>query len=132
MGILKTFSLSVVCGLSFAPPASSEPWLVTETAICAGRLSAELQHKWLTQDRDADETQAARDAMLSRLEALKGAHDAALLAVRIEAKHAHAALLQQASFSGNAAQARWAATQARRQAATCKRLVQGYLEANAS
>lgn len=132
MGFLKTISLSLVAMVIVTPSARADAGLVAETATCAGRLSAEVQHKWLMQAEDAIDTQRALEAMLLRLEALTGAQDTAALSLRIKAKHAHAMLLQRASFSHDVAQANRAASHARHLITQCERLVQGYLQATSS
>lgn len=83
-----------------APPAfATEPpdpeWL----ASCTGRLSALMEHQFLTDGPASDQTRAQRDAMADLLAAVADPAAADhLLAVRIEAKWAYRALLTQAAF----------------------------------
>ena len=97
MSVLKTLS-AASCLLLLCAPVHADTGLADDATVCAGRLSAHLEHQWLMQNPAADRTEAARDAMVALLEAVGDVDDAATLALRIEAKHAHAALLQRATF----------------------------------
>ena len=110
---MKTLS-AASCLLLLCAPVHADTGLADDATVCAGRLSAHLEHQWLMQNPAADRTEAARDAMVALLEAVGDVDDAATLALRIEAKHAHAALLQRATFGRISA---------------CTRLVAGYLDA---
>lgn len=95
-------------------------------AGCAGRFSAELEHAWLmNQDKSADLAMQRQD-MLVLLDATMDRSDArALLAYRIEAKLAQAALLTLSDFSVDEARARDARRLAERHRTTCHRLLLG-------
>mgnify|MGYP005756888271 FL=1 len=78
-------------------------------AQCAGRLSALMEHQWLTDPPASDRTEVLRARMLDLVEAASAPAEAPLaLSLRIEAKHAHAALLRAASFGSNKAARRQA------------------------
>lgn len=82
-------------------------------ASCAGRFSAQMEHSWLIGDDPADVTRH-RAAMVDLVEAaMPPGRGSEVLARRIEAKFAQAALLQRASFSTDATEARLARTAAR-------------------
>ena len=89
-------------------PAQAEP-LAYIFATCTGRFSAELEHAWLMGNPET-ESIAHRRAQFEDLlyaVATDGEHRN-LLNRRINAKQAHAQILQQAIFSADSAQAEWA------------------------
>lgn len=76
-------------------------------ATCAGRLSAVMEHQWLTDPPASDQTRDLRARMLDLVAAVEEPQTAVLaLARRVEAKAAHAALLRLATFGANHAAAR--------------------------
>ena len=127
MSGLKTLS-AASCLLLLCAPVHADTSLADDATVCAGRLSAHLEHQWLMQNPAADRTEAARDAMVALLEAVGDVDDAATLALRIEAKHAHAALLQRATF-GRLRNGAEAGRRADMRISACTRLVAGYLDA---
>lgn len=103
--------------VSFAPD-------VRFFAACAGRLSAQLEHEWLLQDARSEDTAAARATLLDILEALMRADQGRqVLAWRVDAKMAHAALLTRATFGEDAQDADWALRTAETQLAQCTGLL---------
>ncbi|MGI3165942.1 hypothetical protein [Pseudooceanicola sp. 200-1SW] len=101
--------------LSDGPPPSA-----LFLAECAGRLSALMEHQWLLSSAAAPATEARRARMLARLAAIPAAASPrALLAGRIEAKAAQAALLGRASFARTEAERRAASRLAARLLAPC-------------
>ena len=107
-----------------AAPARAEP-LAERFAACTGRLSAQMEHHWLL-SRPADTIARRREAMISLLEAVQPPGGGpALLARRIEAKHAQAALLTRASFNDDPADAHWALARAEGEIASCAALLTG-------
>lgn len=125
MGGLKTLLAALVLAAPLAGPARAGDDLLRTFAQCAGRLSAEMEHSWLMGD-GADLAEARRNAMVDLLEALippdRGRD---VLAWRIDAKFAHAALLARATFNDDADDARWARQQAETYAGACNGLVLG-------
>ena len=94
-----------------APGELSDPAMLF--AACAGRLSAEMEHLWL-EGRDAAAITRQRAAMIDLVDAVRPPDSGpAILARRIEAKMAQAALLQRAAFSTDEAVARRARVLAR-------------------
>ena len=72
-------------------------------ATCTGRLSALMEHQWIVDGPASDRTRQDRDAMLTLVDAAMREGEAVqVMAWRIEAKAAHAALLAQ-SRSADAA-----------------------------
>ncbi len=66
-------------------------------AVCAGRLSAQMEHQWVTDGPASEGTKRARDAMAELAEAITPPGMAAeVMSWRIAAKVAQAALLAQA------------------------------------
>ena len=124
MGALKTvFGLVLVWVLS-GTPAFSAPSLEQRFAVCAGRLSAQLEHQWLLSDPEAEMTERRRRAMVELFDAVGTGQDRArLLAVRIEAKHAHHSLLTRATFNDDPRDAQWAAHHAQLQLDDCASLL---------
>jgi hypothetical protein len=75
-------------------------------ATCTGRLSALMEHQWIVDGPASDRTRQDRDAMLTLVEAaMRQGAEVQVMAWRIEAKVAHAALLAQ-SRSLDVAQAK--------------------------
>jgi hypothetical protein len=102
MSGLKTLVCAPLC-LALAAPvlpafATSAPdpeWFAT----CTGRLSALMEHQFLTDGPASDRTRDQRDAMADLLDAVTPAGAARhLMALRVDAKTAHRALLEQAHF----------------------------------
>lgn len=88
--------------------------LFQQFAGCAGRMSAEMEHAWLINDPQADTYKTQRLTFLSLLDAtMPAGQERDVLAARIDAKMAHAALLTAATFGtapDRAARARKRAT----------------------
>ena len=104
MGVLQT----LVCPLPLclilsgaAPPAAADTAAPLRSfAICAGRLSAVMEHQWLNDGPGSEVTARSRDAMLDLVEAVLPPEQAATaLHWRIEAKAAQKALLTRATFT---------------------------------
>lgn len=124
MGGLRTWAaLPVVCALAQTPPVWAEtPDPFRLFATCTGRLSAQMEHQWLTSDPAADQTQARREAMAALLLSVTPpGQESAAMALRIEAKVAQAGLLTRA-WQGRDA---WAARRAERLVADCAALMLG-------
>lgn len=89
-------------------------------ATCTGRLSALLEYQWLVQDREADATEARRDAMAELLSAaMPLGGETRAMDLRLQAKVAEAQLLQQALGRNGA----WALALAKRQMENCTALL---------
>ena len=98
--------------------------LVLVFAGCAGRISAEMEFAWLTQDTRADAFQEQRQRFVSILDAVMPADRAReTLHHRIEAKLAHSAMLTTARFGTNTRMAELAQQQARTQVRSCQNLL---------
>ncbi len=75
-------------------------------AGCAGRMSAEMEHAWLLSESGSETIMAQRETFASLVSAvMEPGEGRAILAHRIQTKHAHARLLQQAVFSQDETQA---------------------------
>ncbi len=93
-------------------------------ATCTGRLSALMEFQFLTDGPASDATREQRDAMAEILDALTPPDQTArLMGLRVDAKWAHRALLEQARF-GPDPDLR-AARQADRLTAACTGLLLG-------
>lgn len=126
MSGLKTITLSFLIFLlgSVGARVAADQALLTSFSVCAGRVSAQLEHQWLLQDPQAQETERVRDGLRDVIGALVTDADRVhALGLRIEAKQAQAVLLRQASFGTDRARARWAADRARAQVVGCTALV---------
>ena len=109
MGSLKTFLLVSAMALNGPMAAFANTGLTDTFATCVGRFSAQMEHEWLMHSDAADVTEQRRDAMDALLNAVMPADEArGVLARRIEAKFAHAALLQRSVFRGETEDAEWA------------------------
>lgn len=105
MGALKTLCETIPVCLAIqalAPTASgqTDPAFDLRTfTVCAGRLSALMEHQWLVDGPASEATARSREAMLALVDAVAPKGDAArVIGWRIEAKVAHAALLTRATF----------------------------------
>lgn len=106
-----------------APGEFSDPVLIF--AACAGRLSAEMEHRWLD-GRDATDITRQRAAMIDLVDAVRPEdRGIEILARRIEAKFAQAALLQRATFGTDPEEARRARALAGRARGQCLALMPG-------
>ncbi len=93
-------------------------------AHCAGRMSAEIEFRWLMGDGETDAAERQRGYFVEMIEAvIEPGTGPAVLAERIEAKMAHAALLHRSTFSINAVEARMAAQAARQNLAGCRSML---------
>ena len=100
MGDLKTLLGAFAVALCLAPPVSAGPDPVRLFATCAGRLSAVMEHQWMFDGPESERTKAQRAAMIDMLEAVMPAGKGReVLALRIDAKLAQAALLTRATFN---------------------------------
>lgn len=106
-------------------PAAADPGLpdpLRHFAACTGRLSALVEHQWRVDGPASDVTARARDAMADLMAAVTTADTAIpAMALRIETKVAHAALLWQAHHR----QDRAAAARATALVAPCRGLLLG-------
>lgn len=106
MSSLKTLLTLFVVSATATPAAASND-LLREFASCAGRYGAQLDHAWLMNDPDFGTTATRRRVFAELVDALlPGARDDGLpthqpLAWRVDARMAHAQLLQVATFGTN-------------------------------
>lgn len=125
MGGLKTHLRAAVLCLAASPAVAGPlPPLVVTFTNCAGRLSAQMEHEWLMMDPASARTEALRAAMIGLVEAvmpLDRGRD--VMALRIEAKQAQAALLTRATFQREKPGADWALVRAEREIAACAALL---------
>ena len=107
-------------------PAFAQGDLAYTFAECAGRFSAEMEHAWLMNDPDADTFERDRASFVVLTTASMAPDQGRdVLGHRIEVKLAHAALLQQATFSPVPVRARAAGDTARRHLTACRALLLG-------
>ncbi|MEO0752911.1 MAG: hypothetical protein AAFY25_14045 [Pseudomonadota bacterium] len=132
MSRMKTLAAALL--LTSSPPAAgsdtaslsatTHPNLMDTMTVCAGRMSAEMEFAWLLSDPDADWYQTQRLRFLDILTALGPAPDPShQLALRIDAKMAHAGLLTTAHFGTDATRAMWAKRHAVQQRMTCQTML---------
>ena len=101
MGGLRTFLLASLCLVAVGAHPLRAQTLPDphHVATCTGRLSALMEHQFLFDGPASEETRRRRDALADILDAIAPAGaETRLMALRIEAKAAHAALLSQAAF----------------------------------
>ncbi|MBW4708183.1 hypothetical protein KX928_10345 [Roseobacter sp. YSTF-M11] len=99
MSRIKTVVAAGVFFSSVAGSLQAHSDMSRAFAGCAGRFSAETEHAWLTGSDRADHLQNRRATFVSLLEATIDEGDQRrMLSYRIDAKFAHAALLQTATF----------------------------------
>lgn len=108
-----------------AASATDPPLDLTDTmAICAGRMSAEMEFAWLLSDPAADQFETQRLRFVEILNALGPADNPRhKLSLRIDAKIAHSGLLTTAYFGTDAARATWAKRHATRQRMSCQNML---------
>jgi hypothetical protein len=107
MSVLRTISVAIAVTLA-AGPGGTFPLTASERALafaaCAGRYSAEVEHRWLLAPTESAEPEARRDAFVALLDAVmddalaRGLPPHMAMATRIEEKAVQAALLQRAAF----------------------------------
>lgn len=124
MSSLKTLGAAVAIVFCSNAAAAERSELADIIASCTGRLSAELEFAWLLNTPEADKVQEQRNRFVDILESLGPSEDPrAQLALRIDAKMAHAGLLSQAFFGTDATRATWAKHQAVRQKSRCQNML---------
>lgn len=93
-------------------------------ATCTGRFSAEVEHSWLMAAGEAERKEVLYGNMSALLSAVTGPEDEQrAMAIRIDAKAAHARLLLQSAFGWDADQRRVAERRADELLATCSALI---------
>ena len=102
MGGLKTHLLltALLCALAAPLPAQAQSDIPENPlrffATCAGRMSALMEHQWLVDGPASEITKTRRASVLDVVAALTPpGQEAQVMAWRVEAKAAHAALLGQ-------------------------------------
>lgn len=125
MSGLKTLGLGAIALVAGAAQASTPVDLPREFATCAGRYSAMVEHAWLMQAAEAEDYARLRGAFVSLLEATDEGAGVSRLHRRVDAKAAHAQLLQVATFSTDPERASLAQQQSEAHLAACRRLVLG-------
>lgn len=129
MSALRTIPVALAAILVAASPGNALPLSAAERALafaaCAGRYSAEVEHRWLLRPAESDAVEARRDAFLVLLDAVSpdatdaGVQPQLLMATRIEEKAVQAALLQRAAFHTDPLAADTARAAAERRTAAC-------------
>ena len=102
MGGLRNILRAVPCLalLAGALPLRADPLpALPQLAACTGRLSALMEHQFLADGPASEATRRQRDGLADILAAVTPAGaEVRVMAWRVEAKAAHAALLRQARF----------------------------------
>ena len=126
MSTLRTFLLSNLCILASSGLLYAESGIVKSFAGCAGRFSAEMEHAWLLNDAKAQDYELRRGGFVSLLEATTTAENAEfVLSHRVNSKHAHARLLQTATFGSDETKASAARRTAKQYLDQCNLLILG-------
>ncbi len=121
--VILTLSLLFVPSLTVADLGSSTDRLRTFSA-CAGRLSAQMEFQWMFDGPESELTQSRRADMIALVDALMQPDQGQqVLQWRLEAKHAHSALLTRATFNEDPEDAAWALSRALAGAADCQSLL---------
>ena len=124
MGSLRTLITALAVLVYLPSPVVGAANLVETFATCSGRLTAQLEFEWLMSDPRADQTEQSRAAMVSLLETIVPADgEGQVIAMRVNARAAHGALLTRATFNGDRDDAKWAARRAAQQVAACRNLL---------
>ena len=125
MSTMKTIAL-LAGSLCVVPlGAKSEGDHLDLFASCTGRLSAQVEHLWLLKDPAAAEAEHTRDMLADLMESVAQNPDDEVqaMALRLNAKVAHAQLLTRATFSANSESAAWANRRAQALIGGCVALV---------
>ncbi len=129
MSGMKTFSgligLFSICALPLAA-LTEEPRERTQVfAVCLGRASAEMEHRWLIGGgaESEQDRRAMFEMLLDTVAPSSGLPGPQILDMRIRAKMAHAQLLQIATFHTDPDRKRRAAAAARRAMRPCSALL---------
>ncbi|MEM7596545.1 MAG: hypothetical protein AAF382_02540 [Pseudomonadota bacterium] len=124
MSRIKTIAALLLLTSALSAKAAGPEDLTETMAICAGRMSAELEFAWLLSDPAADQFENQRLRFVEILNALGPNEDPRQqLALRIDAKMAHAGLLTTAHFGTDAPRAAWAKRHAIRHRQNCQILL---------
>lgn len=124
MGRIKTYLLAGIISAVSATQSVALDGLSKTFAGCVGRMSAEMEHAWLINSDAADDFEAQRLTFISLLDAVTPPEQARkALAMRVDAKLAHAALLTTASFGTTAQRSTQAKQRARWHVGLCRRLL---------
>jgi hypothetical protein len=127
MGALKRSVLAALALLgsgAMAASAADDEIGPRYFAVCTGRLSAQLAHEWLVQSDRAAETEQHRAHLLDILAAVSTPDaEIQLMAARIDAKAAHAALLRRATFGSDSEDRAWATRIADQHLRSCTALL---------
>lgn len=124
LGRMKIPAAACLVAAAIARPVAAEPPLYMTFAACTGRLSAEMEHGWLTGDASTPTYERAYDDLATLFEATTPP-DAriAAMGLRIEAKHAQRVMLETARFGRDPARAHWAAGRAAAERDRCLGLI---------
>lgn len=123
---LRTTLLGTALLIQPAPSAALSDDPVRLFATCAGRMSAVMEHQWLTDGPASELSRTLRDGHLALLEASMTADQAAkALNWRVEAKAAQAALLSLAAFGPDPTARQRAYARAQALVADCSALLLG-------
>lgn len=124
MSRIKTLAAVLVLASCLSAKAEDRLALTERMAICAGRMSAELEFAWLLSDPAAEHFETQRLRFIDILNALGPTEDPRQhLALRIDAKMAHAGLLTTAFFGHDAPRAIWAKRHATHHRESCQNLL---------
>lgn len=116
---LETFLAVFMLGVAPAP-AAADP-LLRAFAVCAGRLSAVMEHQWMFDGPASEVTAVELKAMVTLIDAsMPQGAGRQVMAWRIDAKVAQKGLLQQARFAQDQRLAKKAAARAEALAAECR------------
>ncbi|MEC3861927.1 hypothetical protein VK792_11590 [Mesobacterium sp. TK19101] len=97
-------------------------------AACTGRLSARMEHQWLTDGPASEHTRALRDHLAEVLDLILPGTEIDTrhaFALRVQAKQAYAALLRRATFGTDPRERRTALRVAVRLEQECRGLLLG-------
>lgn len=107
-------------------PARASDDLAPVFGRCAGVYTAAREAAWLTGDPTSDALDRERDQVLGLLEAVSTeARAIEVMALRVEARAAHRALLQEAAFGLDRDRAAWSRARADRHLDQCRSLLLG-------
>lgn len=125
MGVLRSLVVGLLLTHIPGPAAKAESGdaLVRTFATCVGRLSAEMEFRWLVGEPAEDVTRE-RDAALQILDAISpDVPGTRVLSWRIDAKQAQSALLTRTTFNADDLDRAWARRRADAELAHCRALL---------
>ncbi|MEM6306127.1 MAG: hypothetical protein AAF744_15525 [Pseudomonadota bacterium] len=124
MSSLRTLLPALICAAILPIQAAGRDQIAEIIANCTGRMSAQMEFAWLRSDPESDRLEKQRHRFVEILEAVGHSADRrAQMALRINAKMAHARLLSLAHFGSQSTSRARAKRQAALHLSACQNML---------